>query len=442
MSLFFTPTVFYKKNSGNIFLHSKGNHIPLLIFSFILIISSYKTFSQTYPPAVEVWSEPVRVDSLSERFIGEWSPSLTTDYNKLYLFKTSKIAVSEKIDSSWSLPVYLNSNVNNGSPIRNPSISKDSKRLYYSRWGGYGSWDLWYSKWDTVQNDWGASINLGPTVNGPWGDYFAYELSEDTLYCVNDRWAGAGVGIYTKESPSDNWQIVDSSNYLHPFGFGHIRGLSITSDSRKSYFSYYVSLLTDSIQSELFVTYWDTLSNHWGEVYELNINSNAIQPDTNNNFRWIGGWDENPWIAPNGKLLFFHSNRDAAREDSTSATDIYVSFLLIDDNGNPVNVENDESYEILNLDYLLFQNYPNPFNSETQISFYLKESASVSLKIYNVLGEEVMKIIDQEYYSAGLYSKQISFNTHSNFGNLSSGTYIYVLETADVLLSKKLTYLK
>ena len=161
--------------------------------SVLIIIYMVNLFPQTYPPAVEVWSEPVRVDSLSERFEGEWSPSLTTDLAKLFLFKGSQIMVSNKIDTLWTLPTPLNSNINNGNPIRHPSISKDGKRLYYSRWGGYGAWDLWYSKWDSVLKDWGISINLGPTVNGPAGDYFAYELSEDTLYCINDLWAGEGV---------------------------------------------------------------------------------------------------------------------------------------------------------------------------------------------------------------------------------------------------------
>lgn len=211
--------------------------------------------------------------------------------------------------------------------------------MYFSRWGGYGSWDLWYSKWDTLLSDWGPSINLGPNVNTASIEYFAYELNNDTLYCINSLWASLGVCIYVKDSITNEWQIVDSSNYNHPFGAGNIWGLSITGDRRKAYFSKYISLLSDSLQTELFVTFWDTVNNRWGNVYELNINSNAYQPDTTNNFYWIGGWDEFPWISNNGKLIFFHSNRDAAREDTTYAPDIYMAILLIDENGDPVKVE-------------------------------------------------------------------------------------------------------
>ena len=412
---------------------------PLVLF--IILLLPYTVFyAQTYPPAVEVWSEPIRVDSLAVRFVGERSPSLTIDLSTLFLFESSTVSVSNRIDTLWTLPKALNSNVNNGSPIRNPSISKDGRRLYYSRWGGYGSWDLWYSELDTVLNDWGPSINLGPNVNWWWGDYFAYELSFDTLYCINDLWASQGVCIFVNDSLTNEWQIVDSSNYNHPFGHGNIRGLSITANSKKAYFSRYISLLSDSLQSELFVTYWDSVNNRWGEVYELNINSNAFQPDTNNNLNWIGGRDEYPWISPNGKILFFTSNRDAAREDTSTAPDIYVSYLLIDDNGNPVTVEKNLEIRESN-EPILFQNYPNPFNSETIIGFNLSMEETISLIIYDILGREVSRIIDKKVYSRGKHEVEVNFNNNPNQYS-ASGVYFYQLNFSNRSLTKKLLHIK
>lgn len=91
---------------------------------------------QTYPPAVEAWSEPIRIDSLAERFVGEGFPSLSNNYTKLFLQKATKVSVSDKIDTLWSLPIALNSYINNGSPVRNPNLIRDGNRLYYCRWGG------------------------------------------------------------------------------------------------------------------------------------------------------------------------------------------------------------------------------------------------------------------------------------------------------------------
>jgi hypothetical protein len=410
---------------------------------FFIIFFSTSINAQIYPPAVEIWSEPLRVDSLAVRYEGEGAPSLTTDMMKLFLITGPMVSVSHRIDTLWTLPVPLNSNINNGSPVRNPSISPDGKRLYYCRWGGYGGWDLWYSEWDTISNDWGPSINLGPNVNSPNIEYYAYELSEDTLYCINQVWADFGVCIYVRDSITNEWAIVDSSNYNHPFGVGDIRGLAITGDRTKAYFSKYILLQSDSLQSELFVTFWDSLNNRWGNVFELNINSNAFQPDTNNNFNWIGGWDEYPTISPDGKLMFFTSNRDVAREDSVTTPDIYVSILLYDHNGDPVNVDEIQDLGMILNDFLLLQNYPNPFNSTTNIRFYLPKEDVISLTVYDIIGNEIFKAINNQSLNRGWHHYQLNINKFGgNQQQISSGVYLYKLKTSGGSLSNKMLHLK
>jgi len=69
--------------------------------------------------------------------------------------------------------------------------------------------------------------------------------------------------------------------------------------------------------------------------------------------------------------------------------------------------------------YALHQNYPNPFNPSTTIIFDLPEQAIVTLKIYNVLGQEVAKLLDHESMDAG--TQDVSFNAN----NLPSGVYFY-----------------
>lgn len=69
----------------------------------------------------------------------------------------------------------------------------------------------------------------------------------------------------------------------------------------------------------------------------------------------------------------------------------------------------------------LSQNYPNPFNPSTTINFTLQEQSVVTLKVYNLLGQEVSTLIDNELYTEGL--NDVEFNAN----RLSSGVYFYRL---------------
>ena len=408
-------------------LKTKYIIVCLLFFTSIL--------HAQYPPAIEQWSVPVRIDSFSIPTRYDMQASFTNKLDTIYFFRSSGIYFSTLIDSVWSSPIRLNSNVNNGQPIMCPTISRDGKRLYFSRWGGYGSWDLWYSEWSNSNQQWGPSINLGPHINSSSIEYYALEISPDTLYTIDSRWGAGGVCIFIKDSINNTWQIVDSSNYNHPFGYGDTRGVSITGDRKKAYFSKYVFGPPDTLQSELFVTYRDTILNRWGASYKLNINSTAFQPT--GSFGYIGGWDEYPWISPDGKTLIFTSNRDAAREDTISFPDLYVSYLLVDENGDTVTSVT-KSNDISVLSYELFQNYPNPFNPSTSIYYQILGNGMVTLKVYDILGIEVKTLVN-DYQTKGRY--EINFDASAE-GELSSGMYIYQITSGSYKASKKMMLVK
>lgn len=76
------------------------------------------------------------------------------------------------------------------------------------------------------------------------------------------------------------------------------------------------------------------------------------------------------------------------------------------------------------LRYALEQNYPNPFNPTTTLSFTLAKTSLVTLKVYNLLGEEVVTLLEKELLDEG--TQEITFNA----GNLASGVYFYRI-TAD-----------
>ncbi len=86
--------------------------------------------------------------------------------------------------------------------------------------------------------------------------------------------------------------------------------------------------------------------------------------------------------------------------------------------------------------FQLFQNYPNPFNPTTNIQFDLINSSVVTLKVFNVLGEEVATLINNEALNAGAHTIQF------DGADLSSGVYMYRLESNGIASTRKMILMK
>lgn len=134
----------------------------------------------------------------------------------------------------------------------------------------------------------------------------------------------------------------------------------------------------------------------------------------------------------NGTLSILDSTYN---ETATYQLSIAPRRILFKYNSLPSSVDK----QLVANSFTLNQNYPNPFNPSTKISWQTPVSGQTTLKIYDILGNEIDKLVD-EYKSAGNYS--IEFNA----SKLSSGTYFYVLTVTNdnqiFSASKKLTLLK
>ena len=90
--------------------------------------------------------------------------------------------------------------------------------------------------------------------------------------------------------------------------------------------------------------------------------------------------------------------------------------------------------------FRLFQNFPNPFNPTTTISYNLPEDTEVNLKIYNLFGQEVRRLVN-EVQPAG--SKSVVWNGKDASGRfVSSGLYLYRLEAKNNVQYRKMLFLK
>ncbi|MFQ5651215.1 MAG: choice-of-anchor J domain-containing protein [bacterium] len=84
----------------------------------------------------------------------------------------------------------------------------------------------------------------------------------------------------------------------------------------------------------------------------------------------------------------------------------------------------------------LLQNYPNPFNPTTRITYSLPQEAAVTLKVYNLLGQVVSTLVDEEVQSAGLHAVQFVAD------ELPNGVYYYQIEAGSFVEVKKMTLVR
>ncbi len=137
------------------------------------------------------------------------------------------------------------------------------------------------------------------------------------------------------------------------------------------------------------------------------------------------GWKDR--YVPEGKvgtrLIYFDEVRITEGGDNIDRyNDVYV--------GVPIKVEKSELTKA-EKKYSLEQNYPNPFNPSTKIVFNIPTSANTSLKIYNVLGQEIATLVNKKL-SAGYHEYQFNAN------NLASGILLAVLESNGYFEVKKM----
>lgn len=117
-----------------------------------------------------------------------------------------------------------------------------------------------------------------------------------------------------------------------------------------------------------------------------------------------------------------------------------INDTLYGDTTNIITSVKDLS-ENLPSDFELFPNYPNPFNSTTTISFRNIKAQNISLIVYDMMGREVRKLIDNEFYYPGIYKK--NWDSKNNFDQLvSSGVYYYRLITNGIDITRPMILMK
>jgi len=127
--------------------------------------------------------------------------------------------------------------------------------------------------------------------------------------------------------------------------------------------------------------------------------------------------------------------------DASKDNSLAENWQASKDHGTPgktnseITSTEENEYVGIPKEYNLFQNYPNPFNPTTNINYSVPGRSYISLKVYNLLGQEVATLFEGMQL-AGNYT--VTFNAEE----LSSGVYLYQLRANDYISTKKLILLK
>jgi len=392
--------------------------------SFYMLLFFIQTYAQNYPIAPEIWSSPELIMEIDQWALQSQAPSIDWSSEKLY-FEAGYISVVEKTNSGWGTPITLSSNVNKNL-ARTPCISPNGKRLFFSWY--VGSWDLYYSDWDSITNDWGPAKSCGLEVNSPYDAEIGCSLPDDTTLIflrngfsfisiwdkINKKWGKAtGFPIPELEFSTD-WGIYLSPNMSKLY---HTLSRRDTIDGVKK---------TDQ---DIYVSYKDTsFTRGYTLSYILNI---FLESDSL--FKageYISRIEGYPTLTPDGKTMYFMA-------DYMGDAKIYVSHLLVDENGNPVSLKRENRG--VPASFILENPYPNPFNSLLKVKYQLNEDGVVRLSVYDLFGRVVATLVD-ERLATGRY--EVEFNIENNSVILSSGIYYLILSFNEKRITKKVVYLK
>ncbi len=258
------------------------------------------------------------------------------------------------------------------------NITADSSRFLYNKQNGFDN----ISQYISVK-----AIAVQDTI--VWIGLEDYTPASNPNYCKG--------GLYRFNRNANVWQRFDKSTGLSGNGIHFIR------------------INSDSLIAGLF-TYINGVSftgNGLLKMNTANLNSQIINYSSHgvgdSNYFDLRTLDNELWLAAGDGLYTTYD---------TTATSVENNYDLPDN-------------------FVLYQNYPNPFNPETIISFHLPANTHVSLKLFDILGNEIAQLVD-ETIQAGLQNYRLTSHNHQ----LSAGVYFYQLRAGDLISTKKMILLK
>jgi len=213
------------------------------------------------------------------------------------------------------------------------------------------------------------------------------------------------------EFPISDTTAIEIVNDTHPLAGGLPAGIVIISDVQKS----------------------ASYGTPQGDVAVIAVNS-ALPDSQVVLFGYDKGAEMFAGTAPARRVGTFLLNdvADAMTDDGWALFDASVLWAMSYQEEPPDKIKMGQP---ITSKFSLQNNYPNPFNQSTVITYSIPVQTAVKLTIYDLQGKQVATLVDN-FQESGIYS--VPFNAHS----LSSGVYLYRLDSGSEAITKKMMFLK
>ena len=348
-----------------------------------------------------------------------------------------------------------------------PAISGDGSTIVYSSSSPE-------NKWYSIQSDGSNKIPLEDKNFDVFGPVLNFD---GTKMFYNDDGTEGGRLVYT-----DGSKRIDLFPHTYPYYLNMHGGLSVNDEGNMISFIFkygydYYGLYVGYINPSLIVFDGPTIENisfnlpvmpNNNPDAEIVLTSQISDPQGLDDIQWtatdilLDGIRESPGSSES-PVRFYYAMNDKGTEPDQAANDgifssvgkpgpnidqyksVAVRVGAMDINRNAVvadtilNIgEGNVNVEQLNnipAEFKLYQNYPNPFNPTTNLEFHISDFGFVTLRIYNIIGEEKATLVN-EMKNSGSY--KVVFDA----SNLPSGVYFYKLRTGNFTSTKKMVLLR
>ena len=272
------------------------------------IVSLLESFSQVrYLPSVAgILEEPCQMERRI-KMIADYKKTSRTRLagSMLLLAVLAGVVLTNayvaKADFTFGTPTNLGLTINSAFEETVVCLSPDDLEMYFisDRPGSLGNWDIWVTKRESADADWGPPENLGPTINSPKYESGTH-MSPDglTLYFQSERAGGMGscdIWTSTRVSKDDPW--VTPVNLGSPVNSVYDEDCPAISADGLELFFFAWGRPGGAGKSDIWVSTRPSVDDPWGEPTNLGSVVNTVHRD------------EYIWLSPDGLLIIFDSDR-------------------------------------------------------------------------------------------------------------------------------------